>query len=355
MNRNSIGLAVIGAGKIGTLRATLAAAHPGVDYLAVADVDGEKARTLAERCGAQRWSADNDAIIADPQVDAVIVSTSEQAHTGPVVAALALGKPVLVEKPLALDLATADRLLAAAAGRSLHVGFSRRFKKRYLLAKEQLRHGRLGELTGATMRLYNIRSQALHSLKRLPDNSPVSGLTYYLDLANWLFAGNPVVEVIARGKKGVLQAAGHNTTDLAHAILTCRDGAVIALSVSYALPRGYPALGHAARVEVLGAEGVMLLDDDHTDRILYTDRGVGHVYIPGHDVNMAFMGSGTPGDWALDAFWGPVATETRNWLDHLTAGTPCLLATGEDARTTLEVGLAMERSLASGAAVRLPL
>ena len=70
---------------------------------------------------------------------------------------------------------------------------------------------------------------------------------------------------------------------------------------------------------------------------------------------MAFMGSGTPGDWALDAFWGPVATETRNWLDHLTAGTPCLLATGEDARTTLEVGLAMERSLASGAAVRLPL
>ena len=268
MKRNSIGLAVIGAGKIGTLRATLAAAHPGVDYLAVADVDGEKARTLAERCGAQRWSADNDGIIADPQVDAVIVSTSEQAHTGPVLAALALGKPVLVEKPLALDLATADRLLAAAAGRSLHVGFSRRFKKRYLLAKEQLRHGRLGELTGATMRLYNIRSQALHSLKRLPDNSPVSGLTYYLDLANWLFAGNPVVEVIARGKKGVLQAAGHNTTDLAHAILTCRDGAVIALSVSYALPRGYPALGHAARVELLGAEGVILPDDDHTDRIL---------------------------------------------------------------------------------------
>jgi predicted dehydrogenase len=354
LRRRQIGIAVVGSGRIGTLRATLAAAHPGVRYLAVSDIEADRASALAAKTNAQRWSASNNEIIDDPQVDAVIVSTAELAHTEPVLAALASGKPVLVEKPIALDLDTADRILAAAsAPGALHVGFSRRFKKRYLLAKEQLRHRRLGELTGATVRLYNTRSQAMQTLKRLPENSPVSGLTYYIDLIGWLFADNPVVEVVARGKRGVLRAAGHNTTDLAHAILTCRDGAVIGISVSYALPKGYPALGHAARVELLGSEGVMLLDDDHTDRMLYSDRGVGHVYIPGHEVNMAFMGSGTPGDWALDQFWGPVATETRNWLDHLTAGQQCLLATPADARRTLEIALAMERSLESGAAVRL--
>jgi myo-inositol 2-dehydrogenase / D-chiro-inositol 1-dehydrogenase len=357
MQRRQIGVAVVGSGRIGTLRATMAAAHPGVRYVAVSDRDPERARTLAAKVGAQFFSGDNSEVIARPEVDTVIVSTVELAHTEPVLEALALGKAVLVEKPLALDLATADRIISAAADSrgTLYVGYSRRFKKRYLLAKEQLRQARLGEVTGATVRLFNTRSQAMQTLQRLPEHSPVSGLTYYIDLMGWFFDHDPVIEVVARGKRGVLKAAGHDTTDLAHAILTCRSGAVIALSVSYALPRGYPALGHAARVEVLGTEGVMLLDDDHTDRILYTERGVGHVYIPGHDVNMAFMGSGTPGDWALDAFWGPVATETRNWLDHLTTGRPCLLAMPVDARRTLEVALAMERSIQTGAAVRLPL
>jgi predicted dehydrogenase len=353
MNRRHIGIAVVGSGRIGTLRAVMAAAHPGVDFIAVSDRDPERARRLAERVGAGFWSADNSAVIAHPDVDAAVVSTIEVEHAEPVLEALRLGKPVLVEKPIALDLAGADRILRAVAdsGASLHVGYSRRFKKRYLLAKEQLRQGKLGALTGANVRLFNTRSQAMQSLARLPENSPVSGITYYLDLMNWLFEGNPVVEVVARGKRGVLRDAGHNTTDLAQAILTCADGAVIGVSVSYALPRGYPALGHAARVELLGAEGVMLLDDDHTDRILYSERGVGHVYIPDYDVKMAFLGSGTPGDWALDEFWGPVATESRAWLDHLTTGRPCLLATPEDARGTLAVALAMERALATGQAV----
>jgi predicted dehydrogenase len=355
MQRRQFGVAVIGSGRIGTLRASIASTHPAVRFLAVSDRDADRARRLAEKTGAQAWSADNLEIMSRPEVDAVIVSTIELEHTQPILQALSLGKPVLVEKPLALDLAEADRVISAvtAAGGDLHVGFSRRFKKRYLLAKEQIRLGGLGTLTGGTVRLFNTRSQALQTLGRLPENSPTSGLTYYIDLMGWLFEDNPVVEVIARGQRGVLRDAGHNTTDLAHAILTCADGAVIALSVSYALPKGYPALGHAARVELLGSEGVMLLDDDHTDRMMYSERGVGHVYIPDHDVKMAFLGSGTPGDWALGEFWGPVATETRSWLDHLATGRPCVLATPAEARRTLQTTLAMEESLRTGAPVRV--
>ena len=123
----------------------------------------------------------------------------------------------------------------------------------------------------------------------------------------------------------------------------------------YALPQKYPALGHAARVELLGTEGVMILDDDHTDQLMYSEKGVPHVYLPGHSVNMVFLQSGTPGDWALGDFWGPIANETRAWLDHLALGKPCALATPAEARATLEATLAIEYSMATSNSVTLPL
>jgi hypothetical protein len=153
----------------------------------------------------------------------------------------------------------------------------------------------------------------------------------------------------------VLKQAGHEVPDVSYAVLTYDDGAVVNLGVSYALPEKYPALGHAARVEVLGMGGVMILDDDHTDQIMYSETGVPHVYLPDHNVNMVFLQSGTPGDWALGEFWGPIANETRAWLDHLATGRPCTLATPQDGRATLEATLAIEHSMRIGAPVTLPL
>ena len=49
---------------------------------------------------------------------------------------------------------------------------------------------------------------------------------------------------------------------------------MIDLGVCYALPARFPSLGHAARVELIGTDGVMLIDDDHTDQVMYSDRGV---------------------------------------------------------------------------------
>ena len=112
------------------------------------------------------------------------------------------------------------------------------------------------------------------------------------------------MEVYARGQTGVLKAAGYDVTDLSFAVFTYDDGSVVNLGICYALPEKYPALGHAARVEMLGTEGVMILDDDHTDQLMYSEKGVPHVYLPDHSVNMVFLQSGTPGDWALGEFWG---------------------------------------------------
>jgi predicted dehydrogenase len=353
-----IGLAVIGSGRIGTLRARLAAGHPGVRFIAVSDQDPANARQLADKVGAQFHTTDNAEAISRPEVTAVIVSTSEGEHVEPIVQALELGKSVLVEKPIALTLADADRVLKAIAksGGDVRVGYSRRYKDRYLIAKEQILQGRIGEPVGGAARVFNSRSQALAMLSRNPHATPVvDALTYYVDLMNWLLDGKRLAEVYARGQMGVLKKAGHEVADVSYAILTYDDGTVVNLGVSYALPEKYPALGHAARVEVLGTEGVIILDDDHTDQLMYSEKGIPHVYLPDHNVNMVFLQSGTPGDWALGEFWGPIANETRAWLDYLCMGRPCALATPQDARATLEATLAIEHSVATGRPVTLPL
>ena len=230
LQRNSLGVAVIGAGRIGTMRARLAAQHPAVNFIAVSDLHRDAAQALADRASAQFVAASNREAIEHPSVNTVIVSTSEHEHTEAVVMALALGKKVMVEKPIALKLEDADRILRALdkSTGSLHVGYSRRFKDRYLIAKEQILQGRIGKIVGGAARVFNSRSQALAMMKRNPEATPVvDALTYYVDLMNWLLEGNPAVEVFARGQGSVLKETGFNTNDVTWAIVTFADGTVV--------------------------------------------------------------------------------------------------------------------------------
>lgn len=358
MQRKELGIAIIGSGRIGTLRARLAAKHPAVGFLAISDLDPARARVLAEQTGADFHSGDNLEVIARPEVTAVIVSTPEGEHAAPVCKALELGKPVLVEKPIALSLKDADDILAAlrATGGDLRIGYSRRYKECFLRAKEQMLHGRLGKVVGGLARVYNSRAQAFAILKRDPHATPVLDvLTYYVDLMCWFLEGNPPVEVVARGQRGIFKDAGYGVDDVTWALVTFADGAVINFGVSYALPAKYPTLGQSDRVELLGTEGTMIIDDDHMDHVLYSDKGIPHAYVPDHHVNMAFLGSNTAGDWAVGDFWGPLGNETRAWLDHLVTGNPTVHTTPVQARINLETTIAIERAVETGKPVRLPL
>jgi myo-inositol 2-dehydrogenase / D-chiro-inositol 1-dehydrogenase len=358
MKQDHVGIAVVGAGRIGTLRARLAAKHPAVRFLAVSDRDPARARALAEAAGADVHSGSNEEVIAHPQVTAVIVSTPEQQHTQPILQALELGKPVLVEKPIGFSLREADQILDTlhATKGELRVGYSRRYKECFLRAKEQMLQGRLGKVVGGMARVYNSRAQAFAILKRDPHATPVLDvLTYYVDLMCWFLDGNRPVEVVARGQHGVFKEAGYGAQDVTWAILTFADGAVISLGISYALPARYPTLGQSDRVELLGSEGTMIIDDDHLDHLLFSQKGVPHPYVPGHAVDMAFLGSNSAGDWAVGDFWGPLGNETRAWLDHLATGAPTIHCTPEQARINLETTIAIERAAASGKTVQLPL
>ncbi len=357
MQHKQFGIAVVGSGRIGLRRAERAAAHPAVNFIAVSDPDRARAQKLAGKVGADFYSDDNLEIMSRPEVGAVIVSSSEGEHVLPALQAISLGKPVLIEKPIAMRLNEADRILAAAAsaGVDVHVGYSRRFKRSYLLMKEQIAQGRLGQIIGANTRAYNTRAHHLEVLARTPTATIVMGaLTYYVDLICWFLEGNAPVEVVARGQRAVFKAAGYDVDDVAWAILTFADGAVVSLGVDYALPAKYPTFGASARMELLGTEGVFLIDDDNRDQVLFSDRGIPHNYVPEHNINMAFMSSSSSGDWAQGEFWGPLADETRNWLDHLSTGRPCCLATGKQARTTLEITLAIDRAIQTNQSIRIP-
>ena len=358
MKQDNIGIGVIGSGRIGTLRARLAGKHPAVRYLAISDKDPARAKALAETAGAHRHSASNEDIISDPKVTAVIVSTPEQEHTKPIIAALKLGKPVLCEKPIGFSLAEADKILETLRETKgdLRIGYSRRYKECFLRAKEQMRHGRLGRIVGGTARVYNSRAQTFAILKRDPHATPVLDvLTYYVDLMCWFLEGNWPVEVVARGQHGIFKEAGYGAHDVTWAIVTFADGAVVNLGISYALPANYPTLGQSDRVELLGTEGTMIIDDDHMEHVLFTEKGIPHPYVPGHTLNMAFLGGNAAGDWAMDDFWGPLGNETRAWLDHLATGAPTIHTTPQQARINLETTIAIERAVESGQPVRLPL
>jgi predicted dehydrogenase len=356
LQARELGIAVVGSGRIGTLRARLAAKHPAVRFLAVSDRDPAQAKALAKLAGADFHCVDNDEVIAHPDVTAVFVSTPEGEHAAPVCKALELGKPVLVEKPLALSLNDAESILKTleATGGTLRIGYSRRFKECFLRAKEQMIHGRLGKVSGGLARVYNSRAQTFAILKRDPHATPVLDvLTYYVDLICWLLEGNKPVEVVARGQSGIFRDAGYSAHDVTWALVTFADGAVVNFGIAYALPARYPTQGQSDRVELLGTEGTMIIDDDHMEHLLFSEKGIPHPYVPGHAVEMAFLGSNSAGDWAVGDFWGPLGNETRAWLDFLATGRPSIHATPEQAMLTLKTTYAIERAVATGQAVRL--
>ena len=357
MGKTDLGVAVVGAGRIGSLRARLAAAHPSVRFVAISDLDASRAAAVAKQVGAEFACGDNFEVIDRPEVDAVIVATSEPEHAAPVLHALERGKPVLVEKPIALTLADADRMVAAAqrTGVELRVGYTMRFQRRYLVAKEQILQGRLGRIVGGTGRLYNTRAHGLQILQRSAEATFVQdALTYLVDVFGWYLEGRRPIEVFARGHGVVYREAGYDTDDVTWAIVSFDDGTAVSLGVGYALPPKYPTHGRCVRMEILGDKGVLLLDEDHKENVLYTEEGFPHAYV-GHELEMVFLTSNASGNVALGDYWGPLADETRTWLDHLATGRPCAHATAEQARQTLEVTLAIEQSARSGQTVKLPL
>ena len=134
--------------------------------------------------------------------------------------------------------------------------------RRYLIAKEQIVKGRIGTLVGGAARVFNSLAGA-GDPQAQSTRHPGSGRADLLRRPDELAArASASWRSTLGGQTGVLKSTGYDVTDLS---TRCSPTTTAPWSISASAMRceKYPALGHAARVEVLGTEGVMILDDDH--------------------------------------------------------------------------------------------
>ena len=126
----------------------------GSQLVAVMRRDAAKAADYARRHGVPRWYTDADALIHDPEVDAVYVATPPDSHEEYARRVAAAGKPTYVEKPMARSAAECDRMVAAfaRAGLPLFVAYYRRRLPRFLKAEELIQTGAIGRVSGVTWR-----------------------------------------------------------------------------------------------------------------------------------------------------------------------------------------------------------
>lgn len=142
-----INIAVIGTGRMGSVHVTnLARKIPEANLSAICDIRLEVAQALADQLGIQRVVYDYHELLADPDIEAVLIAASTPAHAMIIQDSAEAGKHIFCEKPLALDLESIDRSLAAVAkaGVKLQVGFNRRFDHNFQRVKEIVASGEIG-------------------------------------------------------------------------------------------------------------------------------------------------------------------------------------------------------------------
>jgi hypothetical protein len=142
-------IGLIGAGRIGRLHAEhFITRIPSAELLMVADVFEENAKQCAKRYAIPLATQDYHAILARPDIEAVMICSSTDTHARIIEEAAQAGKHIFCEKPIALDLSTIDRALDAVkhAGVKLQLGFNRRFDASYRRVRQAVEQGEMGRL-----------------------------------------------------------------------------------------------------------------------------------------------------------------------------------------------------------------
>src|SRR6266513_3056719 len=355
-----IGLAIVGAGRIGLIRAEIAAKHPNVGWIGLAEIRADRGNEVAEKIGADFVTTDYRELLARPEVTAAIIATDEHLHVDPILAAVERGLSLLIEKPLATELSESERVLEAIqkSGVDAVVGYTQRFRRRWLTAKEKVRTGQLGDVTLVTSRAFMNRLVALDNYQRTNDPKTISPMvisgTHALDIVMWMMEAKRPVEIYARSIDKALGPICKGI-DATAGVITFDDGSLYHAAISWALPIVWPGAVYSLEVGITGTEGVLTIDDTHRDIVLATTRSQGEGYAPDAGRRVDFLGSYPPGDVALGELRGPMREETESWLNRLAMGLPTQHATAEEAHDRLMLTKAFDLSARLKRAIALPL
>lgn len=364
MRAEEIGLAIIGCGTIGRVRAELAREHPAVTWLGLADVDPDTAHRLGADTNADFVTTDLDELLSRPEVSAVVVATAENEHVEPILKAVEHGHPLFIEKPLATDPLESERVLTAIeqAGIDAVMGYTQRFRRRFQTVKQRLRDGQIGEVTSVVTRAFMNRMVPIATIRKTPQRSVLTPMvvsgTHSLDLCMWLMEGKEPVEVYARSVDPVLRE--WDTKDGTFGLFTMDDGTLWSMNINWALPEVWPGAVYGLEIGIVGTQGVIDIEDTHRDVVLasYVPQPAGYQskgYAPDATRYVDFLGSYPPGDVSGGMLWGPMREETMTWFSRLTRRIETPHASAADGHRNLLLTMAMDLSAERGEPVRLPI
>lgn len=328
-----IGVAILGAGRIAQVHARAIQAA-GARFVAVYDVMTEAAQRLAAPpcCAAE---ASVDAVLARPDVDAVIIASPTDTHVDFIIRCVEAGKAVLCEKPLALEIAEAQRCIDRIGGKPavVQLGFNRRFDPSHRALQQALAAGEIGALEQLTITSRDPgpppASYLLHSGGLFKDMT-----IHDLDMARWLLQ-EPVTTVYAQGSCLVDPAIGAlGDIDTATVVLRTVSGKQCTIHNSRRAVYGYDQ-----RIEALGASG-MLVSGNHYETSL---------------LRFSAKSAGAPTalqNFFLDRYADSYRLELIDFLDAVRAGRAPSVNMA-DGLAALRLAEAAQQSLASGQVVAI--
>jgi predicted dehydrogenase len=252
-------VAVVGAGYWGVNHVRTFAHLPGCELVRVCDPDPKNRTRAAGLCRTARLCEQYDEVLADPDVDAVVLATPAPLHAEQSLAALAAGKHVLCEKPMALNPHDAEqvRARAEASGRTFMVGHLLLYHAAVLRLRQMIQAGDIGEV----YYLYALRVNL--GRLRQDENAMWSLGPHDISIILYLLDQMPVT-VAARGQS-YLQPG---VEDVVFLNLSFADGKMAQIQLSWLDPR------KERRLTVVGERRMVELDDAHpTEKLRIYDKG----------------------------------------------------------------------------------
>ena len=362
--KKEIGLAIVGCGTIGRIRALLANDYPAVKWLGLCDIKEDLGKKLAKDSHADFFTTDHNELLRRPEVNAAIIATDENFHMEPTLIAVEQGHQLFIEKPLATDAKESLKVLNAIqkSGVDAVIGYTNRFRRRFLAIKQRLISGQIGEVTSVVTRAFMNRMVPIATTRRTDQRKNLTPMvvsgTHSLDMSMWLMEGKKPVSVYAQSIDKALSKYG--TKDSTFGIFRMDDGTIFSMNISWALPVVWPGAVYGIEIGIVGTQGVIDVEDTHRDLVLASENPQGAGYKPeGFEPefkrHVDFLTSYPPGDNYIGQIWGPMREETNTWFARVCSGLDSPHATAVDGHNNLIHTMAMDLSAARGEPVKLPI
>ncbi len=339
-----IGVAVVGTGWCGGIRAQTLAGHPLVRELHVAETRAERLQEISLKTKAKTGTADYRDLLSKDIEAVYISSTPESTHYPIARDFLAAGKHVFLEKPIALELSEADELIEKAKSKSLKftIGYSQRFNPKFAYVRKSIREGTIGRPVSALVSRHITRGLGTKISGRSKLSPAAMECTHDLDFLLWCLEPAKPVRVYSQVNYGAMrEASGADVPDTQWVTVTMDSGLSFVVGGGWSLPPGYPNFS-TTWIEMVGTEGAIMVDDSHRDVVLNT-------MAKGMQLPMSTM----PGEFVEHTYAGAMAAETLHFLEAVACDRP-VLVTPEHARMVMQVYIAADLSAERNEAVAIP-